>query len=136
MSDLRTLKRGRVWPHARWVQGRLSISSGDEEATDVEEPECAPAPDSSRTKDIRQHAAASACPPPVFHPLEYRNILATWPVQWRARWGRRSNELEEGGLSWRDAEAQAFVEVWNIYRKGQAPPSADLVLAPSSAERN
>jgi hypothetical protein len=68
--------------------------------------------------------------------LEYRNILATWPVQWRERWGRRSNELEEGGLSWRDAEAQAFVEVWNIYRKGQAPPSADLVLAPSSAERN
>jgi hypothetical protein len=43
-------------------------------------------------------------------------VVADWPVDWREQWGRRANELEETGLSWRDAEAQAFVEVWHRVR--------------------
>ena len=63
-------------------------------------------------------------PPPVFHPLAYRSVVAAWSLDARERWGRRSNELEEGGLSWRDAETQAFVEVWNDLRRagGYADP--------------
>ncbi len=56
---------------------------------------------------------ATAHTPPVFHPLAYRGVVAGWPVRRREQWGRRANDLEETGLSWRDAEAQAFVEVWN-----------------------
>jgi hypothetical protein len=67
-----------------------------------------------------------ADPPPVFHPPAYRGVVAGWPQGWRERWGRRANELEETGLSWRDAEAQAFVEVWNHVRQergaGATPP--------------
>lgn len=63
-------------------------------------------------------------PPPVFHPLAYRSVVAAWSLEARERWGRRSNELEDGGLSWRDAETQAFVEVWNDLRRagGYADP--------------
>ncbi|OJW18705.1 MAG: hypothetical protein BGO49_23580 [Planctomycetales bacterium 71-10] len=63
-------------------------------------------------------------PPPVFHPLAYRSVVAAWSLDARERWGRRSNELEDGGLSWRDAETQAFVEVWNDLRRagGYADP--------------
>ncbi len=68
----------------------------------------------------------------VFHPPAYRSVLAGWPVPWRERWGRRANELEETGLSWRDAEAQAFVEVWNTIRQGHST----LPLALSDPERN
>lgn len=48
-------------------------------------------------------------------PLPYRQVLATWPDDWRERWGRRANQLEETGLSWRDAEGRAFVETWSQY---------------------
>jgi hypothetical protein len=49
-------------------------------------------------------------------PLPYRLVLAKWPIEWRERWGRRANDLEEAGFSWRDAEGRAFVEVWNQLR--------------------
>lgn len=51
-----------------------------------------------------------------FKPMPYRRVLASWPVDWRERWGRRANELEESGLSWRDAEGRAFVETWSEFR--------------------
>ncbi len=73
---------------------------------------------------------ANAGPTQLFHPPAYRGVVAGWPEDWRERWGRRANALEEAGLSWRDAEAQAFVEVWNLVRQEQragvvAPPSSD-----------
>ena len=50
-------------------------------------------------------------------PLPYRKVLANWPDDWRERWGRRANDLEEReGLSWRDAEGRAFVEIWSEFR--------------------
>jgi len=59
--------------------------------------------------------------PPVFHPLGYRSVVAGWPLDVRERWGRRANEWEDLGLSWRDAETQAFVEVWNELRPRGGP---------------
>jgi hypothetical protein len=49
---------------------------------------------------------------PEVKPLPYRMVVASWPDEWRERWGRRANALEDSGLSWRDAEGRAFVEVW------------------------
>ena len=49
-------------------------------------------------------------------PLPYRNVLADWPDEWRERWGRRANDLEDSGLSWRDAEGRAFVEIYSQVR--------------------
>lgn len=75
-------------------------------------------------------------PAPVFHPLAYRGVVAEWPVEWRERWGRRANALEETGLSWRDAEAQAFVEIWQEVRSQQNGTAVTPDLASSDAERN
>jgi hypothetical protein len=73
-------------------------------------------------------------PPAVSHPPAYRGVVAGWPQGWRERWGRRANELEEAGLSWRDAEAQAFVEVWNRVRDERHP---DATVPPGvDPERN
>ena len=75
-------------------------------------------------------------PPPVFHPLAYRGVVSGWPIEWRERWGRRANALEETGLSWRDAEAQAFVEVWTQLRNELPAEPAASALESSDAERN
>lgn len=56
-------------------------------------------------------------PSAVSHPPAYRGVIAGWPQGWRERWGRRANELEDAGLSWRDAETHAFVEVWSQLRQ-------------------
>lgn len=37
--------------------------------------------------------------------------LTTWPVGWRARWGRRSAELEAAGYPTWEAERHAFAEL-------------------------
>jgi hypothetical protein len=74
--------------------------------------------------------------PPVFHPLAYRGVVADWPLEWRERWGRRANQLEEDGLSWRDAETQAFIEVWALYRQHQSQAAPASELPSSSPERN
>ena len=83
---------------------------GDEEEVDHVEPPTVPPADIA--DGFRRLATKSSAPPPIFHPLAYRGVVAEWPIEWRERWGRRANALEESGLSWRDAEAQAFVEVW------------------------
>ena len=52
----------------------------------------------------------------------YRVALANWPDPWRLRWGQRANELQDKGMSWRDAEVQAFIEVWNERAVGKPLP--------------
>jgi hypothetical protein len=84
------------------------------------------------------HSASSEpalAPPPIFHPLAYRGVVANWPIEWRERWGLRANSLEEDGLSWRDAETQAFVEIWNQLRHQPAAQAAESRVA-SNPERN
>ncbi len=106
---------------------------------DEEEPgEAAPVsvPAADIASSLRRLPVKVNPPAPVFHPLAYRGVVAEWPVEWRERWGRRANALEEKGLSWRDAEAQAFVEVWGELRTEQSKIPATSTLAPSDAERN
>ena len=132
MRELRTLKRTRPGSRVRSVQGRLSIEVGDEDDTGGDQLKTEP-PD--RSSGFRRPTKSSAVnqerssgvrtTAPVFHPLAYRSVVAGWPLEWRELWGRRANDLEETGLSWRDAETQAFVVVWHKYRGATAtcPPS-------------
>jgi hypothetical protein len=78
------------------------------------------------TMDWRTDSGGAAPPTPTraerasfdvdVKPLPYRSVLAAWPDEWRERWGRRANDLEDAGLSWRDAEGRAFLEVWSDWR--------------------
>lgn len=43
--------------------------------------------------------------------LGWRQAVAIWPVEWRARWGRRANELQDAGAAWAVAERCAFNEI-------------------------
>ena len=130
MSDLRTPNGGRGWPLARSVQGRLSIQFGDEdEASSAPRTSAKETPAGSRRWATKPEARSS-----VFHPLAYRGVVADWPVEWRERWGKRANALEDNGLSWRDAETQAFVETWNVFRRRQA--SKDRQSSSAKAERD
>jgi hypothetical protein len=94
-----------------------------------------PPPPSDRSASSGQNSEQALSPPPIFHPLAYRGVVANWPVEWRERWGLRANSLEEEGLSWRDAETQAFVEVWNQLRQRPAEQPAES-RAGADAERN
>ncbi|HEX3451236.1 MAG TPA: hypothetical protein VHS97_23485 [Isosphaeraceae bacterium] len=107
---------------------------GDEEEVDHVDPPAVPATDLA--DGFRRIAGRSNPPPPIFHPLAYRGVVAEWPVEWRERWGRRANALEESGLSWRDAEAQAFVEVWKEIRREQPAESATPNVTSSEPARN
>lgn len=107
---------------------------GDEEQTGQLEP--VPVPATDIASSFRRLPVKSNPPPPVFHPLAYRGVVAEWPVEWRERWGRRANALEENGLSWRDAEAQAFVEVWSQVRDQHSTQLETATSASSDAERN
>jgi hypothetical protein len=107
----------------------------EEEAVAIESgPQGVPASDMAGSANVVPHPL----PEPLadrlsaFHPPAYRGVVAGWPVPWRERWGRRANALEETGLSWRDAEAQAFVEVWSTFRQGHLV----LPLVSSDPERN
>ena len=124
MRELRTLKRIRPGSRVRSVQGRLSIEFGDEDDAGGDQLKVEPPARSSGFRRPTKSSAANQerspgarTPAPVFHPLAYRSVVAGWPVEWRELWGRRANELEETGLSWRDAETQAFVEVWHKLRQ-------------------
>src|SRR6516165_9244508 len=104
---------------------------GDENETG--ETPAAPSSENSATTDTSSQQPAS--PPPIFHPLAYRGVVANWPIEWREQWGRKANSLEESGLSWRDAETQAFVEVWNQLRN-HAPQQSSEPIPAATAERN
>jgi hypothetical protein len=107
---------------------------GDDDETGQVEP--APAPATAIVSRFRRAPVKADSSPPVFHPLAYRGVVAEWPVEWRERWGRRANAFEETGLSWRDAEAQAFVEVWSQFRAQFTANSATSTLASSDPEQN
>ena len=49
-------------------------------------------------------------------PCRIAGSWPTGPTSWRERWGRRANDLEDSGLSWRDAEGRAFVEIYGQVR--------------------
>ena len=107
---------------------------GDEEEPGEVAPLAVPAADDAPA--VRRLPGKVNPPAPVFHPLAYRGVVAEWPVEWRERWGRLANAYEEKGLSWRDAEAQAFVEVWSEMRAQQSTQPTTSTSAAADAERN
>jgi hypothetical protein len=108
----------------------------EEDETGAEPATLAPTAARAVTHGSRRRLSEPTSASPVFHPLAYRGVVAQWPVEWREQWGRRANEFEDSGLSWRDAETQAFVEVWKLREQVQhEQPSANLAAA-SSALRN
>ncbi|MFI5455050.1 MAG: hypothetical protein ACHRXM_06325 [Isosphaerales bacterium] len=112
----------------------MPFGDEDEAGRVLAEPSAGPAPKNAASLPPRPVESNSLSP--VFHPLAYRSVVADWPVEWREQWGRRANALEESGLSWRDAETQAFVEVWNLRRHQQTAHSPADALTPSNVERN
>jgi hypothetical protein len=107
---------------------------GDEDEAGQISPSAVPAKENPNNPGRRNSRASTSSP--VFHPPEYRRVLANWPDEWREQWGRRANALEENGLSWRDAETQAFVEVWNRLRGHLPAQTTEQVLTEAAAERN
>lgn len=60
--------------------------------------------------------------------LGWRRKLEKWPDEWRERWGRRANQLEEQGLHWIEAERQAMNETMILKRQSTTvPPVAAAV---------
>jgi hypothetical protein len=120
MSEASVLNRPSTASRRRGVQRRLALSAA-EPAVEVLGASAEGPP--VRYRRPRKPATTAVvakpdrgAPPPVFHPLAYRSVVAAWSLDARERWGRRANEFEDHGLSWRDAETQAFVEVWNDLR--------------------
>jgi len=136
MGELRAPKRVSSSARRRGEQGRLSIAVVDDEAPSTN---AGRVPSGDRAAGFRRPAKKAdptsgddrpKTPAPVFHPLAYRGVVAEWSLEDRERWGRRANELEETGLAWRDAETQAFVEVWFHLHRSNA--TADV--APTASE--
>jgi hypothetical protein len=139
VRELRTLRRTRLGSRVRSVQGRLSIELGiEDEVGDSVRPE-SQARNSGFRRPVKSPSAVAGpdpsatakVPAPIFHPLAYRSVVADWAIDTRKQWGLRANELESAGLSWRDAETQAFVEVWHQLRRAsktkttEGPPPAN-----------
>lgn len=112
MSDPQTLRRSSHGRRRRSPWKRLPLVMDDAPSVDQPSPPRRAAPPPRATEPGERPTPA----PVVFHPLAYRSVVAGWSVESREHWGRRANELEDAGLSWRDAETQAFVEVWRMLR--------------------
>lgn len=106
---------------------------GDEDEAALVNPSAVPAKENPNIPGRRLSRASASGP--VFHPPEYRRVLANWPDEWREQWGHRANALEESGLSWRDAETQAFVEVWNRFRGSRPAQASEPATAAVAAEQ-
>ena len=120
MSELQTLKRARLKSTPSNQQGRLILQYPDDDFDLAENARSEDrfSPRQSRP-GLRESMRSPHAPKLVIqHPPAYRKVIAGWTDDWRERWGLLANSLEESGLSWRDAESQAFVEVWKQIRLG------------------
>ncbi len=87
---------------------------GDEDETGETKPAAVPAtenPSASRRRSVANPVSIDDLSPTGLS--RCRRRLAGGVAR---ALGPRANALEENGLSWRDAETQAFVEVWNQFR--------------------
>lgn len=123
MSDA-TRTRKEVARHGRKVQRTFLVPEGEDAETEI--------PAGAATLPAPAAPTRASGPPPC------RMALARWPDEWRERWGRRANALEDAGLAWHEAEARAFVEIWNERRAlGQTDPeTTPEASAPVEPERN
>jgi hypothetical protein len=67
------------------------------------------ATDETNADDVEQPPPAESATPPPWPPRPAE--LAEWPVEWRAKWGVRANELQDQGIPWPEHERQAFYMV-------------------------
>ena len=104
LRSRRTVTTLAALTRAREIQGKLAMPGLELEP----DPAASVATGPFETRTFRRDGEVK--------PMPYRQVLATWPDDWRQRWGRRANDLEESGLSWRDAEGRAFVETWSNFR--------------------
>jgi hypothetical protein len=72
--------------------------------------------------------------PPCRPPYPWRAELPGWPISLREAWGRRSNELEDRGLRWWEAEQQAQAEVARLKGSGELPPDATVATILAAIE--
>jgi hypothetical protein len=88
-------------------------------------PPAPPAPPSSLER-TRPAGPDGWGPPPADR--WWREAIGLWPVEWRERWGRRANELQDHGRPWDLAEWIAFREtardLIEAERRGEVPESA------------
>lgn len=120
MNEVRPRSRKPRVMRVREIQGMLAMHGLGSEETGTDPTEV--------TTDWKTDSGGATPPTPTptraeratidadVKPLPYRMVLAAWPDEWRERWGRRANDLEDAGLSWRDAEGRAFLEVWSDWR--------------------
>jgi hypothetical protein len=59
--------------------------------------------------------------------------LATWPIQWRERWGRLAGRLEDKGHAWQDAERISFEHVARKLAKHEATHGRVKRIKPPAA---
>jgi len=59
-----------------------------------------------------------------FPDYPWRRQVATWPVEWRQRWGEQSNTFELAGLGWLEAEREAFQNVKAEKQAAESPAAA------------
>jgi hypothetical protein len=46
--------------------------------------------------------------PPKLIPSSWRDCIAVWPIEWREKWGRLANALEDEGQVFPRSEFEAF----------------------------
>jgi hypothetical protein len=72
---------------------------------DDRDPPAIPAAPTEPTKPTPPNSAA------IPDRSAWRSQVADWPIPSRQAWGERANALEDAGLSWNEAEWQAFQEL-------------------------
>jgi hypothetical protein len=132
MGEIRTPKRVPPGARRRGDQGRLAMTAADVDAAGDERRVQAIGRADGFRRPVRRPGVSPApdppkSPTPTLPSLAYRQVVAEWLFEDREDWGRRANELEGAGLPWRDAEIQAFVEVWLHLHRYDAAAGADEV---------
>src|SRR5262245_54756473 len=87
--------------------GFLGIPREESSRSTPPPPDPPPAPP-SRLERPRPAGPEGWGPPPADR--GWREAIGLWPVEWRERWGRRANELQDHGRPWDVAEWIAFRE--------------------------
>lgn len=122
MNKVAHRTRGELARRALEIQGFLAMDDVVSERESVSSPGAVhggpPRPGRSRSRqaEIPSKTGGRGERRSGPRPMPHRMVLASWPDSWRERWGQRANALEDVGLSWRDAESRAFLEIRDQWR--------------------
>jgi hypothetical protein len=48
-------------------------------------------------------------------PHAWREVVSRWTIPMRQQWGELANAKQDAGMTWQDAEREAFWEVGGLY---------------------